>query len=213
MKKILLAGEFRHLSPVLGTLAGHRLIYCRHFESLKSEWSAGDVKATALSLKELTPNVFDLLTEGQQRLPDVKWILFLQEAAMDLTTYNTNRQMFFQGQIAPDWAPRLSRWLQGSSLEHRKAPRRTCRGGVRLGDSDYSRKTTGAKAYGQIEDLSTHGIGLIFEEPLVFPSSEFVEVAFRDIQGQSRKFHAQIRWIRQESDGRVRVGLQFLAAA
>jgi hypothetical protein len=213
MATVLLVGPFRGLTEVLGTLSGEKLIHCHSVDSLRNELARSDVRAVIISAKEVLPSIFELMQEGQRNRPEVKWAIFVQQAAMNLGTYNTDRQLFFQGQIDSDWAPRLKRWLFESRLDHRKGLRRGCRGGVRIGDSEYSKDPKGAKVFGQIEDLSAHGAGLLFEAPPLFPKGEFVEIAFRDPQGQSRKLHAQVRWSRQRADGQFEVGLQFLAAA
>lgn len=213
MATVLLVGQFRGLGQILTSLSGERLVHCHSIDSLRNELGKPDVRAVVLSAVELTPSLFELLQEGQRRQPKVKWAIFVQQASMNLGTYNSDCQLFFQGQIDADWAPRLKRWLFESRLDHRKGQRRGCRGGVRLADSEYSKQITGTKSFGQIEDLSTHGIGLLFESAPAFPKGEFVEIAFRDPQGQSRKLHAQVRWSRQRADGQFEVGLQFLAAA
>ncbi|MBX2989304.1 MAG: PilZ domain-containing protein [Bdellovibrionaceae bacterium] len=167
----------------------------------------------ALALDSLTPSMFQLLQEGQNSRPGVKWVIFVRQAAGSLVGGNTPRQLFFQGPRQADWGPRLRRWLREENLHHRKTPRRECQGGVRLKESDYSRVATAQKAFGRIANLSPFGLGLMFEGSPPFPEGEFVEVAFRDTLGQARQFHAQIRWMRRHPDGRAEVGLQFLAAS
>lgn len=212
MRTILLAGDFKGLGSVFNALKGVRLVHCHSGDSLRNEWAKKEVLAVVLSVKELSPAIFELIREGQLQEPTIKWVIFVQRVGMDLEVYNKDRQLFFQGQLHKDWGPRLGRFLMENRLDHRRADRRSCRGGVRVKDSEYSRQPTGRKAFGQIRNLSKHGVGLIFEKDPPFPSGEFLEVAFRDPEGAPRTFHGQIRWKRTAADGKVEVGLHFLAA-
>lgn len=211
MRTVLLAGDFKGLGAVFNSVAGARLVHCHSLDSLRNEWAKKGVLAVVLAVRELSPAMFELIREGQQQT-GIKWVIFVQRVGVDLEGYNTDRQLFFQGQLQKGWAPRLRRFLLENRLDHRRADRRSCKGGVRVGDSDFSRQPTGAKAYGHIRNLSKHGLGLVFEKDPPFPPGEFLEVAFRDPEGAARTFHAQIRWKKPTSDGQIEVGLHFLAA-
>lgn len=212
MRTYLLVGEFRHLGSVLASLAGARLIHCHSLDAFRNEWNKNEITGVVFSVRELSPSVFSLLKEGQHSRPQVKWILFVQEVSLNLNSYNGNRQIFFQGQVASDWAPRLTRWLRDEQLTHRRGGRQTVQGGVRLKGTEFSKTCDGQKSFGRLEDLGPQGAGLVFEGVIPFPAGEFVEAAFRDTDGRPRVYHGQVRWVR-EVNGETWVGLQFLAAA
>lgn len=213
MRKILLVGDFKGLQPLFGGFAGYQFVHCHSIESLRGEWAKPGVGAVVLSVRQLTPSVFELLDEARTRLPSLKWGIVVREVNHQLAPYNSKTQMFFQGTIARDWGPRLKRFLEGGVQNQRGRDRKPFRGGVRVKDSEFAKASTGRRAYGNLRNLSPQGAALVFDQELPFPAGEFLEVTFRDQQGVARSFHGQIKWRRDRGDGTVEVGLQFLAAA
>lgn len=208
-----MVGDFKGLRPLLAGLSGFQFRHCHSVDSLRSEWGKTNIFAILVSVRQLSPSVFSILKEAQQQVPDLKWGVFVREVNLELAPFSGKGQIFFQGELAKDWMPRLKRFLDASKLDHRKKDRARCKGGVRVKDSEFAKERTGQKAFGQIRNLSTHGVSLVFEQDLPFPQGGFIEVAFRDLQGTARAFHGQIRWRRVREDGSVEVGLQFMAAA
>lgn len=213
MRTILLVGDFKDLRPVLGGLTGFQFRHCHSIDSLRSEWGKASIFAVFIAVRSLSPSVFEFLREAQGRAPGLKWALFVKEVDLELSPFSGKSQVFFQGVIAKDWIPRLSRFLEESRLEHRIKERARCRGGVRVKDSEFAKEPTGQRAFGRIRNLSGHGAALVFEQEPPYAQGAFLEVAFRDLQGAARSFHGQIRWRRRREDGTFEVGLLFLAAA
>ena len=93
MQKILMVGDFKGLQPLFAGFAGYQLVHCHSIDSLRREWGKPGVCAVLLSVRQLSPSVFELLDEARAHAPALKWGVVVREVNHQLAPYNTKTQL------------------------------------------------------------------------------------------------------------------------
>ncbi|HRO66888.1 MAG TPA: PilZ domain-containing protein, partial [Pseudobdellovibrionaceae bacterium] len=189
---------------------GWRLLLCHSPEAFQGLWQKSKPEAVAVSYSVMTPSLAHFLQEADRRFPGLRWIM-LADHLNPGEPVPSEKHLFLSGPGEPGWGARISRWLLQSDARQRRSERQTCRGGARLRDSDYSRQQRGRKFYGEVRDVSAQGARLCFSCEIPPSESDFFEVTLKDALGQTRSYHAQVRWQKQGADGGTELGVQLLA--
>ena len=211
MGLILSLGDLQKHESAIHLFRGWSVIRCHSVEGFMDSLGRHRPMAVVVATECWTLTLESWMKQVDLIRPGLRWVLLLREGVSPMVS--SRNRLFLESDLRGETSRQFRRWLLNGDPRCRRVHRQECRGGVRLTRSDYSRQQGVLRAFGRMTEVSPQGARLRFHQEIQGLEGDFFEVTLKDVSGQLRSYHAQVRWQKRTPEGGMDLGVQLLARA